>query len=266
MDTTTTTISPAERVGILLGPVGDLNTRVVRFLLLYLNTLQSSLEFEFVPEPPESALLTALASTKPVDRDHVRQLAGQFLADYQAYWMELREDYELLGTPPPRVIVLSTARFSDNYYVTSAGSVGVIALGNWERYMAPPSLVEFFIFVTLRTAVGLIDSRLYSSVHLGTKGCLWDFTPSLDDVRYKILVGMLCSQCRVALKEGPLSRLAEQLPQIMSKAWLGKREDPSRLPQFLLNWDTTYSCLKVQAPPFASHLWQHSSRRDQRRH
>lgn len=219
-------VEMSSRVGILLGPVDDLNTRVVRFLILHLNTLQNSIEFEFIPPQNDSELLSFLDSKRPVDRRVAENLAGQFLVHYQPFWELLRAGYGLPDAPPSRVIILSTARFSDNYYTMSAGSVAVVALGNWKRYMAPPSLVEFFVFIALRLAAGLVDSNLTGSVHLGTRGCLFDFTASLDDVRYQVLVGSLCSRCAKVLQMGPLSRLEEELPRIMGKEWLGKREDP----------------------------------------
>lgn len=215
-----------HRVGVIFGPVGDLNEIATSFLLLQLNTQQSAIEFELLPPPPDDPLWPLLESRHPVERSVAEECAASFVTRYEQFWSRLLKRSLASEQVPPRIIVVSMARFADNLYSTTLDGLSILALGNWKRYMAPPSLVEFVIFLVLRLAMGLIEPRLREWQHLGTKGCLWDYNPYLSDARYKILVGYVCSDCHTAMEQGPLARLLPSLPALLSKAWFGKRDDP----------------------------------------
>ncbi|MFY9557439.1 MAG: hypothetical protein WAV20_19110 [Blastocatellia bacterium] len=216
-----------SRVGVIFGPVDDLNVVAAGYLILHLNTLQHAIEFELVPSPPDN-LLWPLLSRKVVSRSEVEAAGIEFRDQYHEYWQRLLARSIASETPPSYLIVVSLARFADNLYSTTLHDVNVaiLALGNWERYMAPPSLVEFITFLVFRLAIGLIDPRMRKWQHLGTKGCLWDYNPRLSEVRYKVLVGYTCDDCLENIRAGPLTSLAENLGEIMSKGWLWKKDDP----------------------------------------
>lgn len=215
------------RVGVIFGPVDDLNVAAAGYLLLHLNTLQRAFELELVPAPTESTLWPLL-SGELVRRDSVEAAAGTFLEQYRQYWQDLLARSIASEEVPRYLIIVSLARFDDNLYSTTIDDlgIGILALGNWERHMAPPSLIEFVTFLVIRSAMGLIDPQLRQWQHLGTKWCLWDYNPYLRDVRYKVLVGYTCDECMMRTRQGPLSSLADDLGQIMSKGWLWKKDDP----------------------------------------
>jgi hypothetical protein len=118
------------------------------------------------------------------------------------------------------------ARFSDEYYGLKSGGVQVQALGNWERRMAPPSIFEFMITLLLRQAASFSAAAVSKSVHLGTKGCLFDFTPELSDVRYKSLQAHVCTVCRERLGASGGAHVADDLLLALDTRWLGKLDDP----------------------------------------
>ncbi|MEO7996201.1 MAG: hypothetical protein ABI852_02085 [Gemmatimonadaceae bacterium] len=217
--------SERHRVGVMFVATGELNIEATSYLLLRLNREQSVFEFEIVQSPSDDALAKLLTNS-PVERKDVEALLPTFHDRYAVYW-----EKELLTAianevPPKFLIIVSLARFADNLYSTSDGGTAVLALGNWQRYMAPPSLVEFIITLTLTNAAGLIDTRLSDWQHLGTRGCLWDYNRRLSEVRYKVLVGYVCPECMQRIKSGPLSDLARVLPEIITQKWLGKLSDP----------------------------------------
>src|SRR5207249_2687268 len=99
--------------------------------------------------------------------------------------------------------------------------------GYWDRHMAPPSLPEAFVKLILRQAVALVSRPFEDNIHLGTKGCLFDFTVLLSEARFKILQGFICSDCRAALSADGQSHLADELmPVLDSTRWLGRSDDP----------------------------------------
>jgi len=128
--------------------------------------------------------------------------------------------------PTGHFILLSMACFNDNYYTTRKNGLAILALGNWEASMAPPSLIEFIYTLILRESVAFISSSLSGSVHLGTKGCLCDFTASLSEVRLKVLNGFVCSYCRAALQSDGFALLPDELVHILGKDWIGTSTDP----------------------------------------
>jgi hypothetical protein len=73
----------------------------------------------------------------------------------------------------------------------------------------------------LREAVAATSPSLRGSVHLGTKGCLCDFSPSLSDVRQKVLNGFVCAHCRAVLDADGLPGLAAELEAVLQRQWLG---------------------------------------------
>ena len=117
-------------------------------------------------------------------------------------------------------------RFHDDWYSMRQGRISVLALGNWKRFMAPPSLVEFILTLIIRDSVARISPPLRGSAHLGTKGCLCAFTPLLEKVRFKVPQGFVCSHCRNALQNDKLPALADELVYIAGKQWVGKPTDP----------------------------------------
>jgi hypothetical protein len=130
---------------------------------------------------------------------------------------------------PERLILLTMASFNDSLrYSVSAPGIRILALGDWERFMAPPSLLEFFITLTMRHAVALVSPSLSGDIHLGTKGCLFDFTPILGQARLKTLQGFVCNYCRKALSTDGHDQLAEELIKVLdTHSWLGKSEEPT---------------------------------------
>jgi len=213
------------RVGVLFGPVDDLNIVAAGYLILHLNTLQRAIEFELMPPPPEN-LLWPLLSGKEVDRDKVETAVGGFRDLYSQHWQDLLAHSIASEDQTTHLIIISLAKFDDYLYSTVVGSLVILALGNWKRHMAPPSLVEFITFLVLRSAIALIDPEMREWQHLGTKGCLWDYNPYLSGVRYKVLVGYTCDDCSRRIQGGPLAALAVDLDKIMSKEWLWKKDDP----------------------------------------
>jgi hypothetical protein len=218
-----------SRIGILLGDLGEVNIVALKYLIVHLNTLQSDFEFEFCPTDKHDSVLKLTSKVSEIDRKSLRTELPNFLERTCTFLIHRSQVYKLSQTDfPDKFILLTMARFSDGYYSVRVAGMTVLALGNWERHMAPPSLLEFFITLVLRQAVSLVSPSLRGSVHLGTKGCLFDFTASLEDVRLKTLQGFICGDCRASLAIDGHAQLAEHLPLVLDTGkWLGKTEDPT---------------------------------------
>ena len=217
------------RIGVLLGDLGRFNTSALKYLIVHLNTLQRSFEFEVLPMDSRDPLRTLLSGRRRIDREQVRAQLFAFRERTQAFLLDITEQYQLAQrTIPQKFIVLTLSKFVDYFYGVSVPGVRVLALGDWNRHMAPPSLLEAFVTQTLRHAVGLVCPSLSRSVHLGTKGCMFDFTDSLDEARYKTLNGFICSECRAMFCNDGFGLQLDEIAQASDTSrWLGKSEDPA---------------------------------------
>ena len=218
-----------QKIGILLGDLGKFNVSVLKFLVLQMNTLQQTFEYEFLPIDRKDIFLQTVSYQDTVKREELRQEVRPFLDRYQKYLREEIESYNLKEKQMPSYYILVTmACFQDNYYSMVQESLVVLAMGNWKRYMAPPSIVEFIVTLIVRHSVGSLCKSLRGSVHLGTRGCLFDFTSSLHDVRLKVLSGFICSSCRSTLTLAGFQEISEELTHILKKDWLGKANEPEK--------------------------------------
>lgn len=215
-----------KRIGIMLTGFGKTNLSAFRFLVLKMNSLQSTFEFEFLPINGDDAFAQSLSSKTKLDRNAIKNEMPAFLERHQQFLEYLNEGYNLKESLPDYYVLVSLAQFADNFYTTRRNQLSILALGNWQRFMSPPSLLEFILTLILREAVSSISPSLRGSIHLGTKGCLFDFTATLDEVRYKVLNGNICAHCHNALLQDNYPELADELRFVLGKEWFGKPSEP----------------------------------------
>ncbi len=214
------------RIGVLLC-ARDVNEAALYFLVLCMNREQTSFQYEFLPYEPDDELLGPLHAGIELDRVDVQAKASAFCQRYRDYLEDLNEDHRLSESPPGYFVAITMARFTDNYYSVRRGNLSILALGNWKRSMAPPSLLEFVLTLLVRESVAAASCSLRTSIHLGTKGCLFDFTPFLSQVRQKVLNGFVCAYCRAALEADGLRELAAELETVLRRQWLGTPTEPN---------------------------------------
>jgi len=216
-----------QRIGIMLGGLGRANLPALEYLVLSMNPTQSTFEYEFLEVDPDDDFIKYLASRSPVNRELAKRMIPDFIARYQVFLKARISGYGLKESPPKHFVLVTMARFSDNFYSTRVDGMSVLALGNWKRYMAPPSLFEFILTLIVRETVSHCSPSLGASIHLGTKGCLFDFTPALAEVRQKVLGSFVCSYCRDALRRDGYPALADDVTTVLGRQWLGKSADCS---------------------------------------
>jgi len=214
------------RIGILLMN-DELNKPGLKYLLLSMNRVQSHFEYSVLDYPTSDAVIKALTTGQTVDREKTLKPALVGFRGRYAEWA--RSEATNLGMVPQEtdaLVVISCATFSDNFYSTRNDGVSVIALGHWERFMAPPSLAEFIQGLIVRESIARICKPLSGSVHLETRGCICDFTVDLDEARLKILSGYICHSCRTILAEHCSDAVISDLTVLLTKDWLGSLDDP----------------------------------------
>lgn len=193
-----------------------------------MNTIQQTFEFELLDTSDgNGSLLKQLTPTLSSNREEVKNGIPSFLTHYEDSLNNEIKKYNLKEPLPDYYVLVTMARFSDNYYSTRKDKLSILALGNWERNMAPPSIVEFILTLIIREAISTISPSLRGSIHMGTKGCLMDFTPTLNEVRLKVFNGFICSYCQEALTKDGLTTLVPELILVLRKQWLGNIKEPN---------------------------------------
>jgi hypothetical protein len=221
-----------ERIqtGILLTDLGGMDVRALKYLVLYQNTLQKSFEFQFMPDPTEPELqLDPFIQTldAAVDRQAIRAQGDTYFGKYKK-WLETHaEVYGMDAASPDSIVILSIAKLLGNNYLNAGEGWVLIALGNWERYMAPPSIVEFYLMFILHASIRNACSDEYLQAHHSTKGCTFDFNTLLPDARFSVLTGFLCESCWRKIATTTSAQVADDARLLLTKKWIGDGTDPT---------------------------------------
>jgi hypothetical protein len=216
-----------QRIGIIVLSKKKINEAALQSFILSMNKEQDVFQFEFYKIDMQHPLIIALSmNRKSVDKDWVRDRLPDFTNSLRQCLIENCSDYNLHEGIPDQYIIISQCRFADEHYATRVDTISVIALGNWRRFMAPPSLLEFMQVLIVREAVSIPCPSLEGDIHLGTKSCLMDFTPYLSDARQKVLSGYVCHFCASRMLRDTNPQLLSSVLQLLDRRWLGSASDP----------------------------------------
>ncbi|TMP86764.1 hypothetical protein CWC05_12165 [Pseudoalteromonas ruthenica] len=215
------------KIGIVPTELGGMDIRALTYLILFQNTIQTSFEFQFMPFDSEHRLFKLLNSKTPVGRSEVTAEADKFIENYDEWLRSKAAGYRITPSYPDGIIFLSICRFSDNYFATGGNGWDIIALGNWERIMAPPSIVEFFLTLVLRASIDVACGQNFPARHQSLKGCVFDFSATISNARYSVLTGYLCQTCCKKISSERSEQVAEDAKMLFSKQWLGEAMQPT---------------------------------------
>lgn len=225
----------ALRVGVLCIGLDHTTEAAFRVLAVQMNRLQADFEFSLLESHDDEPLLAALQGGALLEWRS--QQAGHSLAELVPS-LATRYDVEPIGpgepaAPAPNgsafrpawLVVVSTARYSDNWYSHRATPASVLCLGLWDRHCAPPSVVDFLLTLLVREAIAAAVPSFRRSGHDATKGCLLDHTGRLTDARLKALNAFICSDCQHAIDQHRPGLSASSL-RLLRRDWLGRSDDP----------------------------------------
>jgi hypothetical protein len=218
---------PPLRIGVILDPLRDLNKAALRYLIVHLNTLQTLFEFELLSAEKGDPVVAFLQQETPVSSGACQAMLFDFGERVISKVVETQQRLGLADRSLPGALaVICQAKFADGLYSVKDGPVVVQALGNWDRSMAPPSIFEFILTLLIRQGAGLLVPSMAGGIHLGTKGCIFDFTENLDEARYKALQSYVCSACRRRLAAQDAGSLADEIVRVVDMKWLGRLCNP----------------------------------------
>jgi len=215
------------KIGVIIVPfdMGD-DCRALKYLILHQNTIQQSLEFQILPVTDDD-IIEKLSCGGPLERDKIEKAMPEYLIRYRESLVERSQGYDLQPEPDIPIVLLTTATFTDNYFLTGEHDWVIIALGNWQRSLAPPSIIEFYLSILVGSSIEFACDDNYPGSHISIKGCCFDFAAELEDARLSVLSGFICSDCLTAISKAHSKQLAMDAQTLLQKSWLGTVSDPS---------------------------------------
>jgi hypothetical protein len=187
------------RVGVIFAAFPAKDTTPYKYFLLLLNSLQRSCEFELFDIEEDDDFIKRLSS-KIVDADTARNGLEDFGTRIRTQIAMSIEAHDLAVEQPDQLIVITGVTLSDYHYLIRRKLTTMLAVGQWEKAMAPPSLAEFLQLLVLRAPFSALEGNVWNSIHLGNRACIFDFTENLDNARLMALTGVgVCSNCASAL-------------------------------------------------------------------
>jgi len=213
------------KIGILHTYFDPRTEAALKYLVLQMNSVQKSFEFSFLPMRDDPFLLD-LEAERPLDHMLITEGIPPFCASYLSFLRDQGEAFGIVASTPDCIVILSRARLSNRWYVMGDNNWALLALGEWEDVMAPPSFIEFSLALLVQigayTACGEHSPRSHSE----TKGCLFDFTANLLEARFKALTGFLCSACTDTIRKARSEELVKDMRLLLERHWLGRSDDP----------------------------------------
>ena len=213
---------PPIRVGVAFAafPVRDITP--YKYFVLLLNRLQHSCEYELVDIYRKDHYVKWLRQ-KLVPANPARDSLAKFGARIHEQIAAAIDVHGLAVEQPDQLVIVTGATLSDYHYLIRRDKTTLLALGQWERFMAPPSLAEFLQLLLLRAPFSALEGAVWENIHLGNRACVFDFTDNLENTRFMALAGVgVCESCEAALKEDGYPAAPEEIRRVAAREWRGE--------------------------------------------
>jgi len=123
----------------------------------------------------------------------------------------------------PTVVVTETP-IHGHYLSTIGENMGVITIAGWNRRFSPPSVLEFILSNVQRAALRMLVTTEIGS-HYPTRGCVWDFSATVEDARVSIASGYLCATCKDVIAKALRQEQVEDVEGLLRNDWIGSVDD-----------------------------------------
>jgi len=219
------------RIGVVFATFPAKDTAPYKYFVLLLNQLQKSCEYELFDVDETDEFVKLLENPASVDGEILvvnAEEARSSLSDFGArIRAQIQSDivfHDLAVEEPDQIIVVSGVTLSDYHYLIRRASTTMLALGQWDSFMAPPSLAEFLQLLLLRAPYSALEGYVWNSIHMGNRACIFDFTENLDNTRYMALAGVgVCANCDAALVLDGFPNAPAEIRRIAAREWRGDR-------------------------------------------
>lgn len=214
---------PPIRVGVVFAVFPGTDHTPYEYFVVLLNRLQKSVEYEIFDCPEDDAYVRLLEHLS-IEADMARDGLAAFGDRLRTFVEQEMDEYKLTKKIPDQFIVVSGVSLDDEYYLIRRGATTLLALGRWEAHMAPPSLAEFLQLLLLRAPFTALQRESWRSRHLGSRGCIFDFTSNLEYARLMALAGVgVCHDCEQALCRDGFPHAPAEIRRVARHRWRGDK-------------------------------------------
>ena len=198
-----------------------------KYFTLLLNHLQRSCEYELVDYDKDDPFVRFLEQSGVVDADEAHDGLVSFGDRVRSKIGEDIAYHDLKVEQPDQIVVVTGVTLSDYHYLIRCGFTTMLALGQWDKFMAPPSLAEFLQLLLLRAPYSALEGYVWNEIHLGNRACIFDFTDNLENTRYMALAGVgVCANCAAALSADGYPDAPTEIRRVSARDWRGDRSAP----------------------------------------
>lgn len=147
------------------------------------------------------------------------------LEKYDQFLEYLPEDEGGWSIDSAPTIIVTETPFEDYNYCASDDDVSILSIAGWDRYFAPPSVLEFILHEIQAIALELAYDPEHFP-HYPIRGCINDYAEVIEEARHKIMTGYFCDACERALGKKISKRKLETIKSLVSNNWIGRVEEP----------------------------------------
>jgi hypothetical protein len=207
-----------EKVAVFFLADPDFNKYACEYLILKLNEVQTSFEFEIHNATAENL--------KPFGTK--KYYPKSFLLDEFSKIIKLtpkslpNEDNYFIG------IAKMGIEEGEDLFFSTRKNMAIITTKGWEKALSPPSVFEY---ITSSLAGTLIEMSMRTHAsheidyHPQTRGCLIDYTDDKQENRVDVLLGYICDSCKAHIEKSLGSEVILSLQKMCSHDWIGETDD-----------------------------------------
>lgn len=212
-------------IGVVFASMEQKTQEILSYLITYQNTLQSSFEFRLISYPEDDPLVDLLRQKPGPTHDEAATKADDFAVRVNAFCAKGANSFGLQTERIDKIVLLTNTRFRDNYYYIGGPAWTIVALGGWQKQLAPPSIVEYYLSILVTAALDDLGADIKG--HYLTRGCNFDFNVSLGDTRLSVLSSYICPDCAAKIEDKAGKKFVSDALILLKREWLGDSNKPS---------------------------------------
>lgn len=186
-----------------------------KYAILYLNSLQSTFEFQFSKNEFHLDSYRITNDQKKLTESH--NIAPNFFRFQNFLYEKKFAENAVIH------IGIINRPIDGNLFFEEWINMAIITTYKWDKLFSPPSVFEYIIHCLNASIVQLATSI---SSHNETRGCILDYTLYKDDEKVDITLGYICDDCSSKIKEKLGEEFLQTIRIIASHDWIGSVDKP----------------------------------------
>jgi hypothetical protein len=191
-----------KKVSIIFLNKPNYDEEAIKYLILYMNKIQSIFEFEF-----------------PATEDNIFSKINTNLRE--TIFIQLQEIIQESDIFSDYYIFLTTNYIEDNLYWLVMNNKTIVTTNAWQKYFVPPSLFEYILHSIASTLTCMAGFDFDLGSHNETRGCSLDYTYNKNEKKSDIILGYICDECKTNIINNLGEDYLEAFQKITDLSWLG---------------------------------------------